>query len=323
MEVVPVGVAGELYVGGECLARGYQGRAEQTAERFVPHPFSQRGGARLYRTGDVVRYAASGELEYLGRRDEQVKVRGYRIELGEIEALLRGHERVGEAVVEAKGETPVEVRLVAYLVMREGRARRAVDGEAEAGTAQQAELTPEEEGELRRYVSERLPEYMRPAIYVGLAELPLTPNGKVDRRALPAPVAGRRMVEQEYVAPRTEEEEVLAAIWAEVLGVERVGVFDNFFALGGHSLLATQVVSRVREVFQLEIRIRSLFEMTTVASLAETIVELRKEQQGKQISHISRIERADDEQLAERLDELSDEEVNAMLNDLSLEAESE
>ncbi|HEU4559433.1 MAG TPA: amino acid adenylation domain-containing protein, partial [Longimicrobium sp.] len=245
----PVGSPGELYIGGVQVARGYQGRAAMTAERFVPDPFSGEGGARLYRTGDRARWRADGAIEYLGRLDFQVKVRGFRIELGEIEAVLRGHESVTDCVVIARAKTG-EQRLVAYVVG---------DADAEA---------------LRAHLRRRLPEYMVPSAFVFLDALPLTPNGKLDRKALPAPEYAS--AEEKYVAPRTPVEEVLAGIWAGVLRLERVGVEESFFELGGHSLLATRVVSRVREVFGVELPLRALFEGPTVAELAVRVEEMRR-----------------------------------------------
>ncbi|HEX8695435.1 MAG TPA: amino acid adenylation domain-containing protein, partial [Longimicrobium sp.] len=247
---VPIGVPGELYVGGAGLARGYLDRPALTAERFVPDPFGGTPGARLYRTGDRVRWMADGTLEYLGRLDVQVKVRGFRIELGEIEVRLAEHPEVREAVVLAREDPPGDRRLVAYVV-----------GEVETDV-------------LRAYLRQSLPEYMVPSAFVVLEALPLTPNGKVDRKALPAPELAS--AEERYVAPRTPVEEVLAGIWAEVLRLERVGVRDNFFELGGHSLLATRVVSRVRAVFDVELPLRAIFEAPTVARLAVRVEEMRR-----------------------------------------------
>ncbi len=257
LQPVPVGVAGELYVGGEGVARGYVNRPELTAERFVPDPFGKQPGQRLYRTGDVVRWGASGELEYLGRADEQVKVRGYRIELGEVEAVLAGHPGVKEAavVVRQEGGGP---RLVGYVV-----------GKGPVPTAQ----------ELRSYLLERLPDYMVPTAFVGLESLPLTPNGKVDRKALPAPDSDLAVEGASYVAPRTPAEELLAGILSLVLAVPRVGIHDNFFELGGHSLLATQAIVRVRDAFQVELSVREFFETPTVAGLAERVEKARREGQ--------------------------------------------
>ncbi|HEU4452404.1 MAG TPA: condensation domain-containing protein, partial [Longimicrobium sp.] len=248
-EPAPVGVAGELPVGGAQVTRGYLGRPGLTAERFVPDPFSRQAGARMYRTGDLGRWRADGTLEYLGRLDFQVKVRGFRIELGEIEAVLRRHESVADCVVVARAEAG-DQRLVAYV---------AGDVETEA---------------LRAHVRRSLPEYMVPAVFVHMDALPLTPNGKLDRRALPAPELAS--AGEAYVAPRTPVEEVLAGIWAEVLRLERVGVEESFFDLGGHSLLATRVVSRVRELFAVELPLRALFEGPTVAELAVRVEEMRR-----------------------------------------------
>jgi amino acid adenylation domain-containing protein/non-ribosomal peptide synthase protein (TIGR01720 family) len=254
----PVGVRGELYLGGDGLARGYVRRAELTAERFIPNPFSKAPGARLYRTGDVVRWSAAGVVEFIGRADQQVKVRGYRIELGEVEEALAGYEGISESVVVVRTQGEGEKRLVGYVLMSEG-----------------AEL---EVSELREYLETRLPEYMIPTVFVEMTELPLTANGKVDRKALSAAELGLGQ-SREYEAPRTAVEELLAGIWAEVLGVERVGIHDNFFELGGHSLLATQVISRVREAFVLELPLRSLFEAPQLSSFAETIEQAMREDQ--------------------------------------------
>ncbi|WP_116121188.1 non-ribosomal peptide synthetase, partial [Archangium gephyra] len=248
MQPVPVGVVGELYVGGEGLAVGYVSRPELTAERFVPSPFGT--GERLYRTGDMVRWQGDGKLEFLGRRDGQVKVRGYRIELGEVEAALSRHPAVGEVVVVAREDVPGDKRLVAYAVAKPGH-------ELEAG-------------ELRGWVKETLPEYMVPTAVVELKALPLTPNGKVDRKALPAPEQER--VREGHEAPRTETERKLASLWAEVLHQEKVGLGEDFFELGGHSLLATQLVSRVREAFGVELPLRAVFEAPTVEKLAARVL---------------------------------------------------
>ncbi len=252
---VPVGVRGELYLGGDGLARGYIGSSALTAQRFIPNPFSTQAGARLYRTGDVVRWNAEGVVEFIGRADQQVKVRGYRIELGEVEDALAGYEGISESVVVVRTEGESEKRLVGYVVAR-------------------AEL---EVSELRAYLETKLPEYMIPSVFVELTELPLTANGKVDRKALAAAeleLAGT----QEYEAPRSEVERLLAGIWAEVLGVERVGIYDNFFELGGHSLLATRVISRVRETFKLELPLRRLFEAPQLSGFASTVEQAMREE---------------------------------------------
>ncbi|HET7460811.1 MAG TPA: amino acid adenylation domain-containing protein [Longimicrobium sp.] len=245
---VPPGVPGELCAAGDGVARGYLNRPALTAARFVPDPFGGRPGARMYRTGDRVRWRADGTLEYLGRLDAQVKVRGFRVEPGEVEAVLRGHPGVDDCVVEARAEADGGRRLVAYVV-----------GRAEAN-------------ELRAHLRARLPAYMVPSTFVSLERFPLSPNGKVDRRALPAP--GARA--DTYVAPRTPLEEVLAGIWRELLGTDRVGVHDGFFELGGHSLLAMRAVSRVRTALGVELPVRALFDHATLAALVARVEELRR-----------------------------------------------
>ncbi len=262
MQLAPIGVAGELLIGGDGLARGYEGRPDLTAASFVPDPWSGRPGGRLYRTGDLVRRDGAGRIEFLGRRDQQVKVRGFRIELAEIEAALAGHPAVAQAVVLARqvaAEGWSDRQLAGYVVAREG---------APAG--------PELGRELRRYLAERLPSYMVPAQVVALPALPLAATGKVDRLALAARPLGEAAGEEvERAAPRTPYEELVAQVWEELLGRERVGVDDDFFELGGHSLLATQVISRVSEAFQVELPLRTLFESTTVARLAAAVEKAR------------------------------------------------
>jgi amino acid adenylation domain-containing protein len=248
---VPVGVTGELYLGGAGVTRGYRKLPGQTAERYLPDPFGSTPGARLYRTGDLGRWLPDGTIEFMGRGDAQVKVRGFRIELGEIEARLAEHATVHEVVVVARDGEVGDPRLVAYYT-----------GEPAGAAA------------LRAHLAERLPEYMVPAAFVHMDALPVNPNGKLDRKALPAPDFGSD--EETYVAPRTPVEEVLAGIWAEVLGLERLGVHDEFFALGGHSLLATRVVSWVRDVFGVELPLRALFEGPTVAEMAARVEEMRR-----------------------------------------------
>ncbi|HWW77528.1 MAG TPA: amino acid adenylation domain-containing protein, partial [Pyrinomonadaceae bacterium] len=255
MSPVGVGMTGELYAGGDGLARGYFNQPALTAERFVPDPFSADGGGRLYRTGDTARYLEDGRIEFLGRADGQVKVRGYRIETGEIEAALGEHRAVRETVVVARAE-PVggDKRLVAYVVA------------ADAETVDPAEL--------RRHLRGRLPEYMVPSTFVTLDALPLSPNGKVDRRALPEPGHDRSQTAPAFVAPSTGMEELLGALFGEVLGLERVGADDNFFESGGHSLLATQLVSRLRQALGVEVPLRELFERPTVRGLAQSVERL-------------------------------------------------
>jgi amino acid adenylation domain-containing protein len=257
MEPVPVGVLGELYIGGIAVARGYFNRPGLTAEKFIPNPFSDQPGARLYKTGDVARFLPDGNVEFVGRADQQVKIRGYRIELGEIEVALLGHASVGEAAVVARAVAGGDTRLIAYLVAAQGK---EYDIDA-----------------LRSYLRTRLPEYMIPSIFMRLDELPLTQSGKVDRRRLPGPDRSRPDQERGYEAPRNSVEESVAAIWSELLDVEQVGVNDNFFELGGHSLLATQVLSRVREKLGVSIVVRRMFETPTVAAMAQLVARAQAE----------------------------------------------
>jgi amino acid adenylation domain-containing protein len=250
---VPVGVTGELYIGGVGLARGYLYQPGVTAEHFVPDPFSNEPGSRLYKTGDLARYLCDGDLEVLGRLDHQVKIRGIRIELEEIENVLREHASVRDALVVARNQAPGAKQLAAYVVPNS-------DSELSVG-------------ELHSFLKQRLPKYMLPSAFLFLDALPLMSNGKVDRKALPVP-DGRRLEQDESVsAPRTPIEEMLADIWTEVLKLEKIGIHNNFFDLGGHSLLATQIVSRIRETLQIELPLRKLFEKPTIAELAELITE--------------------------------------------------
>jgi acyl-CoA synthetase (AMP-forming)/AMP-acid ligase II len=252
---VPIGVFGELYIGGDGLAWGYLGRPALTAEKFIPNPFSPEPGARLYRTGDLARYLPDGDIEFFGRMDHQVKIRGFRIELGEIEATLSQHPAVRETVALVREELPGDKRLVAYAIP---------EGEPPTTT------------ELRYFLQQKLPEYMVPAAFVMLDALPLTPNGKVDRRALPPPDWARPELALAFVAPRTPVEDALASIWSQVLGIEQVGIYDDFFELGGHSLLATRVISHMRSTLKVEVPLRTMFEAPTVAGLAESIHRQRR-----------------------------------------------
>ncbi|AFZ28072.1 amino acid adenylation enzyme/thioester reductase family protein [Cylindrospermum stagnale PCC 7417] len=254
LQPVPIGVPGEIYIGGAGLARGYLNRPELTAQRFILHPFSQQPEARLYKSGDLVRYLANGDIEYLGRLDNQVKIRGFRIEIGEIEALLNQHSAIRETKVIAREDIPGDKRLVAYFVF-----------------SSKQNSPSEILNQLRQYLQQQLPDYMVPSAFVLLESFPLTPNGKIDHRALPAPnLLGFRRPSN-YLAPRTPTEEILANLWREVLQVEPIGIDDNFFELGGHSLLATQVISRIRQGLNLEVSVRSLFEFPTIAQLAPQI----------------------------------------------------
>jgi amino acid adenylation domain-containing protein/non-ribosomal peptide synthase protein (TIGR01720 family) len=294
LEPVPIGVYGEIYTSGDGLARGYLQRPELTAERFIPNPFGQVPGERFYKTGDIARFLADGRIEFLGRKDQQVKIRGFRIELGEIEAVLAQHPAVRENVVVGREEVPGNKRLVAYLVPRPERT-----------------LTIQE---VRDHLKTRLPDYMVPTAFVLLQALPLTPSGKVDRRALPALPEGRPEVEDRYVAPHNATEELLVGIWSEVLRVKQVGIHDNFFELGGHSLLATQVVSRIRDHFGVELRLRILFERPTVASLSEMVDQQGRSQSGSAVSRSDAIRPA---LRADAIENLSDAEVKAMLLQLA------
>ena len=270
---VPLGAAGELYIGGNGVARGYLDRPELTAERFVPDPFAGAPGARLYRTGDLARYRADGRIECLGRVDHQVKLRGFRIELGEIEAALREHPDVHDCVVVAR-EEGADKRLVAYVVARDEGAPSVT--------------------ELRQLLKGRLPEYMVPSTFVRLPALPRTPNGKVDRRALPAPGPAERAGAD--ILPRSPIEEAVAGIWREVLGLERVGIHDSFFELGGHSLMATQVLSRVQEAFGVTVPLRRVFESPTIAGLAESVEVGRRDGQAPEAPPLTPVDR--DQELA-------------------------
>ncbi|MBD1938350.1 non-ribosomal peptide synthetase [Microcoleus sp. FACHB-68] len=260
---VPIGVPGEMYIGGAGVARGYLNRPELTAERFISNCFSDEPEARLYKSGDLARYLPNGELEYLGRIDHQVKIRGFRIELGEIEAALSQHPSVEKAVVIAREDEPGNKRIVAYLVANEP----LIDSQG----------SPIKSSELRSFLKEKLPEYMVPAAFVFLGSIPLTSNGKIDRSALPTPDTSRPELESAFAAPRTPQQQQLADIWANVLGVKQVGINDNFFELGGHSLLATRLVAKVRETFQVGLPLRCLFQCPTVATLGTLIAQQAKQ----------------------------------------------
>lgn len=253
---VPVGAAGELYIGGAGVARGYLHRLDLTAEKFIADPFSSVPGARLYRTGDLARYQVDGMIEYLGRMDQQVKLRGFRIELGEIETVLGRHPQVQESVVVAREDADGGKYLAAYLVAR-------------------GEMTPVVT-ELREHLLKHLPEYMVPAAYVNLARLPLTPNGKIDRKALPAPTGRRLESGVEFVAPQTPTELALAKIWSELLGVERIGLHDDFFTLGGHSLLAVKLMLQVEKSTGHWLEISTFLLKPTLAGLCESLCQRRE-----------------------------------------------
>jgi len=253
LQPTPIGLPGELYVGGAGVARGYLNRPDLTRERFIADPFSPQSGDRLYRSGDLVRRLADGDIEYLGRIDQQIKMRGFRIELGEIESALRQHHQVIDAVAIVEG-SEAEARLIAYIVP-----------ESPAPSA----------AELRNHLSAMLPDYMLPSMFVVIGAVPLTPHGKVDRRALPSPTAGNIATSAEYIAPRTTTEKELAAIWQELLDVERVGISDNFFQIGGHSLSAMRVVARMRSIQDLDIPVSGIFQHPTIESLAAEVDHMR------------------------------------------------
>ena len=292
---VPVGIPGELHVGGAGLARGYLNRPDLTSEKFIPNPFSCVAGARLYKTGDLARYLPDGHIEFLGRKDHQVKIRGYRIELGEIESVLAQNSDIREVAVIAREDRPGDKRLVAYIVPHDD-AEKDFSG-------------------LRDNLKEKLPEYMVPSAFVTLKSFPLTSSGKLDQRALPSPDRNSATLNKTYVAPRNPLEEALAAIWAQVLGFGRVGVLDNFFELGGHSLLAMQVISRMRESLDIELPLRILFEEPTIENMASLIAN---DQVDERIVTSPPIQSVGIQQhsLLANLDQASEETLDALLNEL-------
>jgi len=284
---VPVGVHGELHIGGGGLSLGYLGHPELTAKKFIPDPFASIPQAKMYKTGDLTTFRADSNIEFIGRVDDQVKVRGFRVEPGEVEAILNEHPEIHEASVVTRQDKNGDKQLIAYVVP--------------TGSSKPSQ------GDLVRYLQARLPHYMIPAAFITLTALPLTPGGKVDRQALPQPDNLRPELDSTYSAPRDPIETDLCKMWAEVLGVDKVGIYDNFFELGGHSLMATQVTARVREMFNVDVPLRELFEAPTIASLAEMITHRL-------------IEREDEAGLVEalaELEEMSDEDVQRMLADES------
>ncbi|MEG5139393.1 MULTISPECIES: non-ribosomal peptide synthetase [unclassified Microcoleus] len=293
---VPVGVFGELHIGGAGLSSGYLNRPELTAEKFIPNPFTKDGihasfilhpssfifSERLYKTGDLARYLPDGNIEFMGRSDHQVKVRGFRIELGEIETVLSQYPAVREAIALVREDNPGDKRLVAYIV---------ANSELRGGQGDTTPTHSELINHLRVFLKQKLPQYMMPSAFVLLEAMPLTPNGKIDRRSLRAPDTNTAEFESNFTQPRTPDEQLIAEIWAEVLGLERVGIHDNFFELGGHSLLATQAIARLREAFQIELPLRVLFEAPTVASLSDRISQISSSDslvKAPPIEHISR-----------------------------------
>ncbi len=294
--IVPIGVAGELHIGGPALANGYLNRPGLTAERFIPDPFSEIPGARMYRSGDLVRFLHDGSVEFLGRIDHQVKIRGLRIELGEIESVLTMHPSVREAIVVVDESQKDNQYLVAYMILNTASAPLNTD-------------------ELRRFLREKLPSYMVPSVFITIEAWPLTSSGKIDRRALPKPDGALAGVKDTYIAPRTPIEEKLVEIWQFVLKREQIGVRDDFFMLGGHSLLATQVVSRIRQTFGVELPLTVFFDKSTVEALAQIIGERQVQEPTDTSSPIMRRKRKPaSPQIA--LENLSDEEIAGLLSDI-------
>ncbi len=285
MRPMPLGVPGELYIGGPGVARGYLNNPDLTAERFVPCPWSvvssqlqrttdngqRTTDNRLYRTGDLARFRPDGSIEFVGRNDEQIKIRGFRIEPGEIEMVLRRHPAVEEAVVVAREDAPGDKRLIAYIVPGQEQRTKNKEQENETPDSQFSILNSQFSAELRAFLKDHLPSYMVPAGMVFLEALPMLPTGKVDRAALPKPDQSRPELDSGFVAPRSAVEEVLAGIWAEMLDIERVGIYDSFFDLGGHSLLVTQLISQIRELFEIDLALQSIFQEPTVSALAEAL----------------------------------------------------
>jgi amino acid adenylation domain-containing protein len=301
LQPVPIGVPGELYIGGKGVARGYLNQPELTAEKFI----SNSDGSRLYKTGDIARYLSDGSIECLGRNDFQIKLRGHRIDLGEIESALRRHPEVRDAVVALKEESPGQKRLVAYVL---------------AG----AETSPNT-ATLQEYLKSKLPDYMVPNAFVLLDKFPLTPNGKVDRKVLSARALGTAGPDRSFTPPHTITEETLAQIWRELLQIPRVGIHDNFFELGGHSLLAMQFLARVRAAFEAEMRLRHVFEAPTIAELAVVLDKTPDQSRTKNSISIPPVRRISAERAREllgRLDQLSDAEVESLLQQVPADPET-
>ena len=272
MQPVPIGVPGELHIGGDGLARGYLNRLELTAEKFVANPFSSEAGTRFYRTGDRARYLPDGNIEFLGRVDNQIKIRGHRVELEEVESALNQHPAVKESVVVLRErDLPGDKHLVGYFVPSQDSSPSVID--------------------LRGFLRQKVPEYMMPAIFIAIDALPLSPNGKIDRSKLPPPGDSRPNLENAFVEPRAEIEELVAQVWREVLKLEKIGVHDNFFELGGHSLLATRVIARLRTNFNIDLPLRKLFELPTVGALAEHVDFLSRTKSGVSVPRILPVSR--------------------------------
>jgi acyl carrier protein len=294
MNHVPVGVPGELYVAGDCLALGYWRRPDLNAERFITHQFEPGNPIRLFKTGDLGRYLPNGEIQYIGRIDNQVKINGILVELGEIEVLLATHPTVRDAVV-VLFDRLGQKRLGAHITVRPG-------------------MHPDAD-ELRRFLKFRLPDYMIPSDYFVDEVFPLLPSGKIDRKTLASQTAARPIGERCYIAPQTPTQESLALIWRNVLGAEQVGITDNFFEMGGHSLMAMQVVARIRRVFDVEVPIRSLFEDPTIKGLANEVEEARAKgiRASTPIAPRTKTARLGKGAILAQLDKLSEEELQELL----------
>lgn len=293
LQPVPIGVIGEIYIGGVCLARGYSHRADLTAEGFIPDPFSNSPGTRLYKTGDLACYLPDGSIEYLGRSDHQVKLRGFRIELDEIASVLMRHPSVRTAVVLMSGDVPTEQHLVAYVVIEQA-------------------ATNMQENVLRDYLKELLPDYMIPTVFTFLEALPLTNNGKLDRSALLVAGQNTLMSQVAFVAPRTSIEEKIANIWSEILHLDHAGIYDNFFAVGGHSLLAIQLLSRIRSVFQVELPLDRFFKAATIADLSLMVTQHLAEQIDYTVlsQHLTELEQLSEDEVQARLKNVSSHETD-------------
>ncbi len=248
---VPVGIPGELYIGGDCLGQGYFENPELTEERFVPNPFNKESDEKLYKTGDLARFLPDGNIEYLGRLDQQVKIRGFRVEPAEIECVLDNHPAIQQSAVVAQEDSSGNKRLVAYVLMKPNS---TIDND-----------------DLRNYLQEKLPDYMIPSMFAKLDQLPLSPNKKIDRKALPHLDQLLIDLTNKYSAPRNQTEKVLVDIWENILDIKNIGIHDNFFDLGGHSLLATRIILRVRKAFQVKLPLRALFQNPTIAEFAEAV----------------------------------------------------
>jgi len=291
---LPEGIPGELYISGIGLARGYHNKPELSAENFIPNPFASVHGSRMYRSGDLVKYMQSGEIEFIGRVDNQIKLRGFRIELGEIESVISSYPIINETIAIAREDSPGITQIVAYMI---------------SSNKESVDL-----GDLRAFIRTKLPEYMVPVTFVLLDEFPLSPSKKIDYKALPVPDVSNKTTKVEYVEPRNETEKIIAQIGMELLGIQKMGIHDNFFELGGHSLLATQYVSRIKSSLGKEISLKTLFEYPTIAKLVIQLNLIQKKSNSEKIE-ITKQSRGSSDllDLVNELDNLSDEEVKEIL----------